>query len=68
MGAEAEAEGEAEAVDASIHTPLVGGGSPPPTHHHHRYNNINIINNAHRKDCTDFNGYIDRLRPAPQLQ
>ncbi|KAJ0173327.1 hypothetical protein K1T71_011503 [Dendrolimus kikuchii] len=33
---EAEAEGEAEAVDASIHTPLVAGTPPHPRHQHHR--------------------------------
>ncbi|XP_035448265.1 cholesterol transporter ABCA5 isoform X1 [Spodoptera frugiperda] len=32
----AEAEGEAEAVDASIHTPLVAGTPPPPRLQHHR--------------------------------
>lgn len=36
----ADAEGEAEAVDASIHTPLVAGTPPPPRLQHHRYSYI----------------------------
>lgn len=36
VGTEAEAEAEVEAVDASIHTPLVTGTPPSARHQHHR--------------------------------